>query len=66
MTPDGREFNLKICGPDQLVGERGIYSQASKHMMDACVVEDMIFFRISISDLEESADGEWAVLNRTL
>ncbi|ANU09547.1 Crp/Fnr family transcriptional regulator [Planococcus antarcticus DSM 14505] len=54
VTPNGRELTLKICGPDQLVGEVTIFSEAPKYMLDARAIEDTVCLHISINDLEEA------------
>ncbi|MDN7242379.1 Crp/Fnr family transcriptional regulator [Planococcus sp. N028] len=54
VTPDGRELTLKICGPNQLVGEVTVFSQDSKYMLDAKAIEDVCCVKIAIKDLEEA------------
>jgi CRP/FNR family transcriptional regulator, cyclic AMP receptor protein len=54
VTPDGRELTLKICGPNQLVGEVTIFSANSKYMLDAKAIEDVHCSKIAIKDLEEA------------
>lgn len=53
VTPDGRELTLKICGPEQIVGEVTVFSEAAKYMLDAKAIEDVICTKIPIEDLEE-------------
>ncbi|AQU80808.1 MULTISPECIES: Crp/Fnr family transcriptional regulator [Planococcus] len=54
VTPNGRELTLKICGPDQLVGEVTIFSEAPTYMLDARAVEETVCFHIGMKDLEEA------------
>ncbi|WKA54620.1 Crp/Fnr family transcriptional regulator [Planococcus shixiaomingii] len=54
VTPDGKELTLKICGPNQLVGEVTVFSQDSKYMLDAKAIEDVRCVKIAIKDLEEA------------
>ncbi|TWT13268.1 Crp/Fnr family transcriptional regulator [Planomicrobium sp. CPCC 101079] len=54
VTPDGRELTLKICGPNQLVGEVTVFSVDSKYMLDAKAIEDVICAKIAIKDLEDA------------
>lgn len=53
VTPDGRELTLKICGPDQIVGEITVFSEAAKYMLDARAIEPVVCTKIAIEDLEE-------------
>lgn len=54
VTPNGRELTLKVCGPNQLVGEVTIFSEAPKYMLDARAVEETLCFHIAMKDLEEA------------
>lgn len=54
VTANGRELNLKICGPGQLIAEGGVFFHASKYMLDAHVMEDGVYLHIAINDLEEA------------
>ena len=54
VTPNGRELTLRICGPDQLVGEVTVFSNRSMYMLDAKALEDVVCMKIGIEDLEET------------
>ena len=54
VTPNGRELTLRICGPDQLVGEVTVFSNRSMYMLDATALEDVVCMKIGIEDLEET------------
>lgn len=54
VTPNGRELTLRICGPDQLVGEVTVFSDRSIYMLDAKALEDVVCMKIAIEDLEEA------------
>lgn len=54
VTPNGRELTLRICGPDQLVGEVTVFSTRSIYMLDAKALEDVHCMKIAIEDLEEA------------
>jgi len=53
-TPEGRELTLRICGPKQIVGEITLFSVASKYMLDAKALEDVVCLKFNINDLEEA------------
>ena len=63
VTPDGRELTLRICGPNQFVGEFTLFSVKPKYMLDAKVISDLVCVKINIEDLEESlaSDASMAV-----
>lgn len=54
ITPNGRELTLRICGPQQLVGEVTVFSNQSAYMLDAKAIEDVVCMKIHIEDLEEA------------
>lgn len=54
VTPNGRELTLRICGPEQLVGEVTVFSESSIYMLDAKALEDVRCMKIAIEDLEEA------------
>lgn len=54
VTPDGRELTLRICGPNQLVGEITLFSPSSKYMLDAKALEIVICIRITAEAIEEA------------
>ncbi|HSP22106.1 MAG TPA: Crp/Fnr family transcriptional regulator [Planococcus sp. (in: firmicutes)] len=54
VTPNGRELTLRICGPDQLVGEVTVFSNSSIYMLDAKALEDVVCMKFAIEDLEEA------------
>lgn len=54
VTPNGRELTLRICGPDQLVGEVTVFSNRSIYMLDAKALEDVVCMKFAIEDLEEA------------
>ncbi|WP_281251499.1 Crp/Fnr family transcriptional regulator [Paenisporosarcina indica] len=58
VTPNGRELTLRLCGPNQFVGEFTLFSEAAKYMLDAKVIEDTICMKIKIDDLEEALSND--------
>lgn len=54
VTPNGRELTLRICGPDQLVGEVTVFSNNSIYMLDAKALDDVVCMKFAIEDLEEA------------
>lgn len=58
VTPDGRELTLRLCGPNQFVGEFTLFSIKPKYMLDAKVIEDAVCVKIQIDDLEEALSND--------
>jgi len=58
VTPEGRELTLRLCGPNQFVGEFTLFSEAPKYMLDAKVVEAAVCVKIQIEDLEEALSND--------
>lgn len=54
ITPDGRELTLKICGPNQIVGEIILFCEESKYLLDAKAIVDTVCVKIRTEDLEEA------------
>lgn len=54
VTPNGRELTLRICGPEQLVGEVTVFSNQAAYLLDAKALEDVVCMKIQIEDLEEA------------
>ena len=63
VTTEGRELTLRLCGPNQFVGEFTLFSIDPKYMLDAKVIDKAVCVKIQIEDLEEalSEDSKLAV-----
>jgi len=63
VTTEGRELTLRLCGPNQFVGEFTLFSVDPKYMLDAKVIDHAVCVKIRIEDLEDalSDDSKLAV-----
>ena len=52
LTPDGREFTLRLCSVNDLIGEVSLACPNPKHKMNAKVLEDGKVAIIYMKDLE--------------
>jgi CRP/FNR family transcriptional regulator len=53
LTQDGREFTLRLCSTNDLIGEVSLACSTSKHKMNAKVLEDGKVAVIYMKDLEK-------------
>lgn len=53
IIPDGRELTLRVCAEGEIVGEMALFSDNTRHMLNAKVIEDGEVAIIFKNELEE-------------